>query len=662
MKFGAWLTLTGVSALACACSGTTVLGDGVGNGGSGGSMASAGSGFGGNAGSDVSPGGNGGDAAGSSPGGSGPVAGGGPVGGGAGGEPPLAPVGPQVQSNKLDVLFVLDNSLGMAKKQALLSASLPSFIERLTNPLCVDPKGVPLATQPASGTEACSSGHRQFTPVTDMHLGAISTSLGAHGGNVCSAPAAGDDPLTTHLDDQAELLPTKRPGVASYKDQGFQSYDPAGKTGVADVTTLTSQVQAMITSAGEYGCGYEAPLEAMYRFLVDPDPPTAIVKVGNASQSSGTNQELLTQRAAFLRPDSSVAIVVLSDENDCSIVDSGVGWFVGATSRMPASTQACAADPNDPCCRSCAQNEAAPPSGCLALSADPVCSQNTSLGSYQTLDNLHDSLNLRCFDQKQRFGFDLLNPVERYSVGLTNPQVLDADGNLVDNPLFAARDGKPARSASLISVSFIVGAPWEDLASTDSLSSAKLTYLDGANLESKQRWPLLLGDPSKNLKPTDPLMIESWSPRSGMSPLTGRALVPASSQDPTANSDNGHEQNIPNLDDLEYACIFPFVTPEPCMPGDSECVCSPTKDGDISAVTEANSPVCQPPSGGPAEKTQYFGKAYPGARELTVARALAGRAVPASICPKNATQAAAASYGYVPALDALVDRLAATLE
>jgi hypothetical protein len=44
--------------------------------------------------------------------------------------------------------------------------------------------------------------------------------------------------------------------------------------------------------------------------------------------------------------------------------------------------------------------------------------------------------------------FDLLNPVWRYSVGLTNPQILDRSGALVDNPLFAARDGKPARSAS----------------------------------------------------------------------------------------------------------------------------------------------------------------------------------------------------------------------
>jgi hypothetical protein len=578
------------------------------------------------------------------------------------GEPPLAPVGPQVQANKLDVLFVLDNSVGMAKKQALLSASLPTFIKRLTNPLCVDANGTPVATQPASGTEACASGHRQFTPVTDMHLGAISTSLGAHGGSVCSAPAAGDDPSITHLDDQAELLPTKRTGVASYQDQGFQAYDPAGKTGVSDVTTLTSQVQAMITSAGEHGCGYEAPLEAMYRFLVDPNPPAGIAKVGSTSVSTGTNHELLAQRAAFLRPDSSVAIVVLSDENDCSIVDSGVGWFVGATSHMPASTQACAADPNDPCCRSCAQNETAPPKGCLALSADPVCSQNTTPGTYQTLDNLHDSLNLRCFDQKQRFGFDLLNPVERYSVGLTNPQVRDGDGNLVANPLFAARDGKPARSASLISISFIVGAPWEDLASTDSLGSAKLTYLDGANLESKQRWPLLLGDPSKNLKPSDPLMIESNTPRSGTSPLTGRALVPATSQDPTANPDNGHEQNIPDLADLEFACIFPFVTPQPCAPGDSTCACAPPKDGDTSQIEAENSPICQPPSGGPVETTQYFGKAYPGARELTVARALGARAVPASICPKNATQAAAASYAYVPALESLVDRLAATLE
>ncbi len=667
MKIGTGFALVGLSALAFACSGTTILGDGLGgSGGSGGgSLPNAGSGGdagGGNtAGAHASTGGAGSSGVGGALGeaGSGGDAGesggsGGAI-GGTGGLPPLD-VGPQVQANKLDVLFVVDNSPGMANKQSVLSASLPSFVKRLTNPPCVDAQGVPVATQPTSGSAACTTGTRQFAPVTDMHLGAITTSLGAHGGSVC---ATGD--ANSHLDDQAELIPTKRTGVSSYQSSGFLSFDSAGITGDNDVNVLSADLQATITAAGDTGCGYEAPLEAMYRFLIDPAPPTSVSKVGNVSAPSDANSVLLAQRAAFLRPDSSVAVVILSDENDCSILDTGVGWFVGSVARMPKATSACAANPNDACCRSCAQNETAPPSGCQPLAQDPECTGAQS-GSYNTWDALHDSLNLRCFDQKARFGFDLLNPVERYSVGLTNAQIPDWDGILVANPLFAARGGKPARSPSLISVSFIVGAPWQDLATDASRTTTDITYLDGAALESKSRWPLLLGKPESNVMPSDPLMIESVAERSGKNPLTNEPLVGSTSNDPLANSDNGHEQNIPELDDLQYACTFQLPKPKVCADGDSDCDCSATVTGDASGVVAANSPLCQPPTGGPAGTTQYYAKGNPGTRELTVARALGGRATPASVCPKNSTDTASSSYGYVPALNALVDRLGVTLK
>jgi hypothetical protein len=673
MKFGARLALSGVSALAFACTGTTILGDAVGGaGGSGGDgVAIAGSGLGGAglggsvgvAGSVGGMAGNGGVSGGSAGGvssaGASSIAG--AAGSGAVTLPPLTDVGPQVQSDKLDVLFVIDNSVGMADKQAVLTASLPSFVQRLANPLCVDAGGAPVAVQPTTGSAACSSGTREFPPVTDMHLGAITTSLGSHGGAVCATPSSSDDPAASHLDDQAELIPLKRSGVSSYMDSGFLSFDSAGKTGVTDPRALTTQLQAMITAAGQTGCGFEAPLEAMYRFLIDPAPPSSVTKVGTVSTPSAPNQDLLAQRAAFLRPDSSVAIVILSDENDCSILDTGIGWFVGASAHMPKATAACATNANDVCCRSCAQNEISPPSGCQSLAQDPECS-GAATGSYNTLDSLHDSLNLRCFEQKVRFGFDLLNPVERYSVGLTNLQVFDWSGNLVDNPLLAARAGKPARSASLISVSFMVGAPWEDLASDDSRSSATLTYLDAASLESKNRWPMLLGVPENNIKPTDPLMIESIDPRTGTSPLTNAALVPETSLNPLANPDNGHEQNIPDRADLQYACIFPLATPKVCAPGDAACDCSAELNGDSSAVTAANSPLCQPPSGGAAGNTQYFAKGDPGARELTVARALGNRAVPASVCPRVSSPVTSPSFGYVPALNALVTRIGATLK
>ncbi|HEY1536163.1 MAG TPA: hypothetical protein VGF76_19215, partial [Polyangiaceae bacterium] len=189
--------------------------------------------------------------------------------GGSAGGPPVD-IGPQQQATKLDVLFVVDNSVSMADKQGVLEASLPNFVSRLVNPRCVDAQGLPIATQPATGADACASGTRELTPVTDLHLGVITTSIGGHGGTVCSASIG---TATDNLDDKAQLVPSMRSNVASFNASGFLSYDATGKAGVTDVSSVITDLKATVAAAGEHGCGYEAPLEAMYRFLVDPDPP-----------------------------------------------------------------------------------------------------------------------------------------------------------------------------------------------------------------------------------------------------------------------------------------------------------------------------------------------------------------------------------------------------
>ena len=643
---------------------------GVGNAGAGGASAAGSSGALGSAGgsgtggADVSDAGEGGEAGDSGSGGTAGVGGalggtGGTVStGGAAGYPTID-IGVQKTSDKLDVLFVVDNSVSMADKQNILRSSLPNFVNRLVNPLCVDAQGKPIATQPTSAAAACASGTREMTPVSDLHLGVITTSIGSHGGSVCATPTSAND----HLDDQAELLPSHRDNLASYQGSGYLSFDTNGQTGVSDIAPVISDLQAMVAAVDETGCGYEAPLEAMYRFLVDPQPPVSVDLVGQQSTPTGINLTLLTQRNSFLRPDSAVAVVILSDESDCSIMDSGVGWFVGSSARMPMSTAACASNPNDPCCRSCAQNETTPPTGCSSLAQDSVCGSKATGASYATWDALHDSLNLRCFNQRQRFGFDLLYPIERYSDALSNPMVHNRAQELVPNPLLAARDGKGPRSATLISVSLIIGAPWQDLSTAASaITGHGIQYLGGAGLSSNGRWPVLLGDPTNNVPPTDPFMRESIAPRSGVNPIANLPIVPASSDDPTASPINGHEQNVADLADLQYACTFALAESQPCMAGDAACDCSPDKTGDLTAVKTANSPLCQPPVGGAANSTQYYGKGYPGARELGFAQLLGARAVPASICPANLVDDSSADFAYRPALSALISRIAVTLK
>ena len=174
--------------------------------------------------------------------------------GGSGSEEPWT--GPQQTSEKLDVLLVIDNSRSMADKQHLLQQSAADLVAQVVG------------------------------RADDIHVGVISTSLGGHGADTCSPALPPHDPTEN---DNGHLLGKKRQGLQSYNGTGFLKWDPQGLAsppGEADSVAFTNALQAHIVQAGEIGCGFEAQLEAMYRFLIDPEPPSAVVKVNNRSRSS----------------------------------------------------------------------------------------------------------------------------------------------------------------------------------------------------------------------------------------------------------------------------------------------------------------------------------------------------------------------------------------
>src|SRR6185295_13682541 len=157
----------------------------------------------------------------------------------------------------------------------------------------------------------------------------------------------------------------------------------------------------------------------------------------------------LAQRSAFLRPDSALAIVMLTDEDDCSITDAGYGWFLstrtlpnGQENRMFRSTSACDSNPNSPCCMSCGDSSAPPAScGIASTAGDSNCAAPSAY-----LNPSEDSVALRCWDTKRRFGFDLLYSTARYSDALYARTICpDSTGSLaggcpanqmVVNPLY----------------------------------------------------------------------------------------------------------------------------------------------------------------------------------------------------------------------------------
>lgn len=584
------------------------------------------------------------------------VGGSAPVGG-----PIPADNGPQAEVSKVDLLIALDNSISMGEKQKLLASAMPELITRLVSPHCVAANGS-VVERPASPDTACPAGsEREFEPLRDLHIGVITSSLGSHGAagttDVCG-PALSPGP---GKDDHAHLLPFVRPGLSSYDGQGYLKWDPdalSDPPGESDAQALAQSLHTMLQAAGETGCGYEAQLESVYRFLVDPAPPQSVERLPDGlsgamkgvAEKVGTDTVLLAQRANFLRPDSSVVVLMLTDENDCSIVDEGYGWLVNRAVPMFRSTSACHTDPSDPCCQSCGENTAN--AGCPPLEQDSECVNG---GDYLDEQAGEDDLNLRCYKQKERFGFDLLYPIQRYVSGFGDGTVVNRQGKLVENPLFHQAGGD--RDRSLFTLVVLGGVPWQDLATEASLTGESLAYLNVQQLEAQGRWPVLLGDPQNFIEPTDPFMQESTAERSGQNPFTGEEPVSSSSDDPEANSINGHEQVTANRD-LQYACTFqlpePIVCDDQALQNDVGCDCF----ADDQAF---NRPVCSPPGGGPVGTTQYYGKAYPALRELAVARELGRRSVLGSVCARNTQDDTRSDYGYRPLFDSLVRRVAATL-
>jgi hypothetical protein len=569
---------------------------------------------------------------------------------------------PPAHANSVDLLLVVDNSRSMADKQEILGLAVPELVNKLANPLCVGANGLPTPSQPASGNEPCPQGKRQFVPVTDLHIGVVSSSLGGHGADACTVMPGQDN------DDHAHLL-TRGPGgtVPTYENLGFLAWDPNQAMmppGTSNQSSLETNFKALVVGAGQAGCGYEAQLESWYRFLVDPDPYMAIVVENNTAELLGTDEELLAQRRDFLRPNSLLAIVTLSDENDCSIRD-GTQYYYAAQIYQPGTNTpyhlpkpraACATDPNDPCCRSCGQSAG---DGCDASADD----------CQGALSNVEDHINLRCFDQKRRFGIDFLQPVDRYVAGLRDPQVADRQGNIVANPIFSDLDPNDAitqvRDERLVFVLALVGVPWQDIARRNAAGVPDLVggldaeghplggFQGAGELVANGTWSIILGEPvnyhtQPSALPQDPLMYESVAPRAGVNPVTGEPLAPPGAAH-DANSMNGHEFTSAN-DDLQYACIFDLISPRDCSvsPGLS-CDCQDPGDN----------PLCQDDND-QFGTTQYRAKAYPGIRHLSLVRGVGSQGVLGSICPAQ-IGSSGVDFGYVPAVRSLVASIAPVL-
>lgn len=550
---------------------------------------------------------------------------------------PLGPIEPersvvitealtQSKVDKIDIVLAIDDSGSMADKQAILAVAVPDLVGALVNPPCVDTDNNVVATPEGPLAECPEGSRREFEPVLDIHVGVLSSSLGTRG-SPWAAPCNDDNgQLLNRLEGTDQTQPT-------FGDMGFLAWEPEAEGQPAglykDAATLNADLERLVRGVGQSGCGHEAQLESWYRFLVDPNPYESIEIVDSRAVASGTDENVLKQRSDFLRPDSLVAIIMLSDENDCSFRADAFGYFTTANSpgegiMSLVARSECADNPNDPCCAPCGHA----PEQCAA---DPKC-DNPQVANDERL------LNLTCFDQKRRYGVDFLYPTSRYVAGLTQREIADRNGEVHPNPLLVSDDGL-VRGNDRVFLAGIVGVPWQLIAR----DPGDLTkgFMDKTERDQAGVWDVILGNPAKNVPPTDPHMIESIHPRAGL---------PGPNAGPGDDAFNGHEwephsdASQQHIGDLQYACTFDLPEPIDCTSANCDC------DAGV------NNPLCQASDGSYGD-TQYRAKAYPGRRQLGVLQDLGDQGIVGSICPAQLDTPGTRDYGYLPAIGAIIERL-----
>lgn len=197
---------------------------------------------------------------------------------------------PSGSVDAVDMLFVIDDSRSMAEEQALLREEIPRLVRTLV-----------------SGDRS-ENGSVDFRPPDSVHFGVITTNLGTPGLREgqrlagCSAEAPfGDD---------AMLITEMRGDAGDVEASCQDSYPEFLKASATDDPLAVAADLRCLSSVGIGGCGFEQPLEAALKALA---PAESSLRFYDHTTGHGSGHN-----AGFLRSSSLLAVVVVTDEDDCS--------------------------------------------------------------------------------------------------------------------------------------------------------------------------------------------------------------------------------------------------------------------------------------------------------------------------------------------------------
>lgn len=170
-----------------------------------------------------------------------------------------------VQLNRdIDILFVIDNSGSMEEEQASLSANFPAFINVL---------------------EQIEGG------LPNVHIGVISSNMGTGSFNITGCGNGGD---------RGQLQTAARvPGCSPPTGAFIQDIKQPSGDRTTNYTGTLAETFSCIAELGTNGCGFEQQLGSM-RAALDGSNPF---------------------NNGFLRPSAYLAVIFITDEDDCTVTD-----------------------------------------------------------------------------------------------------------------------------------------------------------------------------------------------------------------------------------------------------------------------------------------------------------------------------------------------------
>jgi hypothetical protein len=245
--------------------------------------------------------------------------------------------------SQVDLLFVIDNSGSMATEQLKLSKELPRLVNVLTS------GDLYAGRVPPAGI---AEKDRFFNPVTSLHIGVVTSNMGGLAAQADLGPnpppaftkclGGGDDGLlqnstqvaaegvTFKVGDQFQgyvlgdvVLPPEPTCQGIPAPLLYQAYE----AGSVDGPTLENVVRdfGCVSRVGVSGCPFEQQLEAMWKAVAPREgtDPTLHTFLGGSKGHGGTGG----MNEGFVRENAILAVVQVSDEEDCSIKENGRDLF-----------------------------------------------------------------------------------------------------------------------------------------------------------------------------------------------------------------------------------------------------------------------------------------------------------------------------------------------